>query len=79
MEGIKEKREGESLGRKSSARVLLKMLAIEASEVTKVDLGQVRAFLSTREDHRPAYTMYTPSPQGQDILVPSWVVLCARM
>lgn len=57
------------MGRKPSARVLLKMKS-------QVDLGQVRAFVSTKEDHRPACT---PSPQRQGILVTSWVVLCARL
>ena len=53
-----------------SARILLKMQAVGDSEVTGW-LGQARAFVPTRENHRPAYTMSTPNTQGWGIPAPS--------
>lgn len=55
------------MGRKSPGRVLLKMQATEASEITRLTWVD---FMFTREDQRPACNMSTPSPQRQGVLCP---------
>lgn len=66
MEGAKERKEGKSLGRNPSARVLLKMQAMEASDVTDC-LGTSWSLCV----HRGPQTCLHTQPTETGILVPS--------